>query len=249
MVHWQSASARRFWASLALHTTCDRSWCTGSASCVLAKHKNMYIFTYKSHMWHQTSTRTMQQAHRYTNAYIQATLLTVAAYALHCHSVSAAERCWLKPFPTALSTHSKVSVWDNMLLATRRGCNVAVTNFPPDVLAGRPRARQNTSAKPNFRRRRLGTATLQRLPALSHTHFSKRFPKIQEHHTQFVCESGESHTLFECVGNAVRGTWRNVLTSKLRGHSETIVQKSRNRRRISGGGVLAPNCHSFPRSL
>ena len=32
-------SVRRFWASLLLHTTCNRSWCTGSAICVAAYHQ------------------------------------------------------------------------------------------------------------------------------------------------------------------------------------------------------------------
>jgi len=68
-------------------------------------------------------------------------------------------------------THSKVSVWDNTPLATRRGSNVAVLNLPPDVLADGPRARQYTPARPTSRRGSLGTATLQPLPASSHTHF------------------------------------------------------------------------------
>jgi len=44
LISWSIAgvpsSARRFRASLLLHTTCVRSWCTWRASCVAAKHKN-----------------------------------------------------------------------------------------------------------------------------------------------------------------------------------------------------------------
>ena len=70
-------------------------------------------------------------------------------------------------------THSKVSVWDNTPLVTRRGSNMAVPNLPPDVLADRPRVHQYTPARPTSRRGRLGTATLQPPPASSHDHFSE----------------------------------------------------------------------------
>ena len=42
-VHCGSASARRFWASSILHTTCARSWCNWSASCVAAKQNTQEI--------------------------------------------------------------------------------------------------------------------------------------------------------------------------------------------------------------
>ena len=75
---------------------------------------------------------------------------------------------------------------------------MSVPGLPPDGLIDGLRARQYTPAQPTFRRGRWGRryghsrasstpsaiATLQPPPASSHTHFSERFSKIQEYHTQ-----------------------------------------------------------------
>ena len=80
-------------------------------------------------------------------------------------------------------------------------CNVAIPNPRRNVLAGGPRAHQNT-AQPTSCRRELGCATLQPTPGPSHKHFSERFSKIHVYHQDlhFVVY----HKGFFFVGNATR---------------------------------------------
>jgi len=83
------------------------------------------------------------------------------------HTVTKIFVCGTLEFSKIAYWNSQKWVWDD----AGGGCNLAVPNLPPDVLTDGPRASQYTPAQPTSRRGRLGTATIQPPPALSHTHF------------------------------------------------------------------------------
>ena len=104
------------------------------------------------------------------------------------------QRLTIQNFPNC-PTHSKVSVWDNTPWATRRDCNVAVPNPPPDVLVDRPRAHQYTPTQPTSCRGGLGTATLQPPPASSTPISASDFRKFKSTTHKKFRECVVSHTL------------------------------------------------------
>ena len=92
-------------------------------------------------------------------------------------------------------------MWDN----AGGACNVAVPNFPPDVLSDGPRASQYTLARPIGEIgycHVIAAARIVPLPFLGISVSDLRKFKCTTHKKNRECVV--SHTLLECVGNATR---------------------------------------------